>query len=298
MFIIRYKIFFISLSATLVALGIASLVAFGINPGIEFTGGSLAEISYPEGRPEIETLQMSLNNASYDYVTVLPTGDNGVFLKSRDLTEEERSSIFGVMTLGGEAPIKEESFTSIGPSLGKELATKTLWALLLVMVVIALFVAYAFRHVSKPVSSWRYGMVVIVSLLHDVVVTAGIFAIISHFTGGSADSLFVVALLTVLGLSINDTIVVFDRIRENLKNYGKETFDNIVGDSITQTFARSINTSLSTVIVLVALVIFGPDTTRMFAITLAIGMIIGTYSSIFLASPLLVLMKPKEEISN
>jgi len=295
MFIIKHKTFFISLSAILVGLGIASLIFFGINPGIEFTGGSMAELSYPEGRPEIEVLQQSLQDAQYDFVTVLPTGDDGIFLKSRDLTEAERVSIFNTLTLGGESPIKEESFTSIGPSLGKELATKTLWALVFVMIAIALFVAYAFRHVSKPVSSWRYGLVVIVSLLHDVVVTAGIFALIAHFTGGSADSLFVVALLTVLGLSINDTIVVFDRVRENLKNYGKESFESIVGNSITQTFARSINTSLSTVIVLVALMLFGPDSTRMFAATLAIGMIIGTYSSIFLASPLLVLMKPEKD---
>ena len=154
------------------------------------------------------------------------------------------------------------------------------------------FIAWAFRGVSKPVQSWKYGIVAIVTLLHDILVPAGLFAILGRFVGAEVDALFIVALLTILGISINDTIVVFDRIRENLRfNEDKgrrEEFEEVVGRSITQTIARSINTSLTVVIVLAALYLLGPVVTKNFALTLIVGMIAGTYSSIFLASPLLV----------
>jgi preprotein translocase subunit SecF len=295
MFVIKYRKVFIAISAVLVAAGIALVSVFGLNLGIEFTGGSLSEINYPDGRPEVALINDALINQEYDFVTVLPTEENGIFIKSRDLSEEERVGIFETLTLGGEYQIEEKSFTSIGPSLGKELARKATWALIIVALAIILFVAYAFRHVSKPVSSWRYGLIAVIALIHDVVLTSGVFVIISQVTGATADSLLVVALLTVLGLSVNDTIVVFDRVRENLREKKGDTFAETVGQSLKQTVARSINTSVSTIIVLVALVIFGPDSTKMFALTLAFGMLFGTYSSIFLASPLLVLMQSKKE---
>ena len=295
MFVIKYRKVFLSISALLVAAGTALVSVFGLNLGIEFTGGSQAEISYPDGRPEISELNAALEEAELDYVTILPTEDDAIFVKSRDLTEEERLTIFGTLTLGGEFPIVEESFTSIGPSLGKELARKATWALVVVALAIILFIAYAFRHVSKPVSSWRYGFIAVVALVHDVTLTSGVFVLISQITGATADSLFVVALLTVLGLSVNDTIVVFDRVRESLREKKGEDFKKIVGGSLRQTVTRSINTSISTIIVLVALVVFGPESTKMFALTLAFGMLFGTYSSIFLASPLLVVLQQKED---
>lgn len=279
----------------MVAAGIVLVSVFGLNLGIEFTGGSLAEISYPDGRPEMSEINDSLVGAGVDYVTVLSTEETGVFVKSRDLTEEERLVIFEALTVGGEYQIVEESFTSIGPSLGKELARKATWALVIVALAIILFIAYAFRGVSKPVSSWRYGFIAVVALVHDVVLTSGVFVAISQFTGATADSLFIVALLTVLGLSVNDTIVVFDRVRETLRDSKGDDFDHVVGSSLKQTITRSINTSVSTIIVLVALVVFGPDSTKMFALTLAFGMLFGTYSSIFLASPLLVMLQSKED---
>jgi preprotein translocase subunit SecF len=295
MFVIKYRKVFLSISAILVAAGIALVSVFGLNLGIEFTGGSLAEISYPDGRPEVEMINESLSESGFDYVTVLPTEEDGIFIKSRDLSEEERVGIFEALTVGGEHQIEEKSFTSIGPSLGKELARKATWALIVVALAIIIFIAYAFRHVSKPVSSWRYGLIAVIALVHDVVLTSGVFVIISQITGATADSLLVVALLTVLGLSVNDTIVVFDRVRENLREKKNDDFKEIVGESLKQTVARSINTSVSTIIVLVALVVFGPESTKMFALTLAFGMLFGTYSSIFLASPLLVMLKPKED---
>jgi len=295
MFVIKYRKLFVSLSALMVIGGVVLVSVFGLNLGIDFTGGSLAEISYPDGRPDVVEINTSLADAGYDFATVLPTEDNGVFVKSRDLTEVERIGIFEALSIGGEFPIEEKSFTSIGPSLGKELARKATWALIIVALAIILFIAYAFRGVSKPVSSWRYGFIAVIALIHDVILTSGVFVLISQFTGATADSLFVVALLTVLGLSVNDTIVVFDRVRENLRESKNKTFEEIVGGSLYQTIARSVNTSLSTIIVLVALFIFGQDSTKMFALTLAFGMLFGTYSSIFLASPLLVFMQPKED---
>ena len=189
-------------------------------------------------------------------------------------------------TLG---PIHEDEFTSVSPTIGQELLNKGLIALALVAVCIILFIAFAFRKVSKPVASWKYGIVAIITLVHDILIPTGLFAVLGHFEGAEVDSLFIVALLTLLGISINDTIVVFDRIRENLGTGAKkETFDETVGRSVMQTLARSINTSLAVVIVLAALYIFGPASTQVFALTLIVGMVAGTYSSIFLASPLLV----------
>lgn len=177
--------------------------------------------------------------------------------------------------------------------MGRELTRKAILAIILVAITIICFIAYAFRKVSKPVSSWRYGLIAIVSLLHDIIIPVGIFSWLSYYLGAEVDTLFVVALLTVLGLSVSDTIVIFDRIRENLhneQNISKADFSVVVGKSLNQSFVRSISTSLSTILVLVALFFFGPETTKYFALILISGMFFGTYSSIFLASPLLVLV--------
>jgi preprotein translocase subunit SecF len=188
--------------------------------------------------------------------------------------------------------MKEDQFTTVGPTLGAELLRKAWIALGLVMLCIILFIAFAFRHVSKPVASWKYGVVAIVTLLHDVLIPAGLFAFLGFYDGAEIDSLFIVALLTILGISINDTIVVFDRIRENLRlneeRHKQETFESVVGRSIKQTLSRSLNTSLTVIIVLFSLFLVGPVSTKDFALTLIVGMVAGTYSSIFLAAPLLV----------
>lgn len=259
----------------------------GLNLGIDFVGGSLTEISYPEGRPELVDIRSEITAAGFTNAIVQPVGDIGLSIKTQDLTEDERVALFNALGVGQVSV--EESFTSIGPSIGKELQSKAVTALIMVSIAIILFIAYVFRGVSKPISSWKYGAIAVVTLVHDVILTTGAFALIGLFTNAQIDSLFIVALLTVLGLSVNDTIVVFDRIRENLKeNISNKSFTQIVGMSLSQTYTRSINTSLSTIIVLVALVIWGPESTKMFALALSFGMFFGTYSSIFIASPLLV----------
>jgi preprotein translocase subunit SecF len=202
---------------------------------------------------------------------------------------EKESLVEALRTLGAAEEIQ---FTSIGPSIGAELMQKAWIAISLVVVLTVLFIAFAFRGVSKPVSSWKYGIVAIVTLLHDILLPTGLFAYLGYISGAEVDALFIVALLTILGISINDTIVVFDRIRENLRlneeRRKHEEFAEVVERSIKQTIARSINTSVTVIIVLLSLYFFGPEATKNFALTLTVGMIAGTYSSIFLASPLLV----------
>lgn len=295
MWIIKNKTIFIWISLVLMALSIVALIIFGLNVGIDFRGGALTEVAYPEGRPDISLVQEKVGELELGEVLIQPAGDDGFFVKTKDLTEEERQMLFAALALDGEFQLEEKSFTSIGPSVGRELKKKAIVALIIVALAIILFIAYVFRKVSKPVSSWKYGFIAVFTLIHDVLLTTLAFIIISRITGAEADTLFIVALLTVLGLSVNDTIVVFDRVRENLKERVSEFFSETVGISLKQTIMRSINTSLSTIIVLLALFFFGPETTKIFALTLAFGMFFGTYSSIFLASPLLVWIEERQK---
>ena len=204
----------------------------------------------------------------------------------RDITDGEKNQILD--TLGNT--VIEKSFTSIGPSVGAELVRKSIICFILVSLGIIFWIAFSFRKVSKPVSSWKYGLIAIVSLIHDTIIAAGAFALIGHLTGAEVDTLFVVAILTTLGLSVSDTIVVFDRIRENIRIGQSKIFEETVGKSLGQVFTRSIITSSTVIIVLLSLVFWGPSSTRLFSIVLTIGMFFGTYSSIFLASPLLVIV--------
>lgn len=291
MFVIKYKKIFIGISVVLMALSIVGLLTWGLKIGIDFKGGSMTEVVYTDGLPDVRVMEEKILELDYGSVVVQPIGENGLSIKTRDLTEAEHQSLLATLSEDGSLKMEERSFTSIGPSVGKELKTKSVISLVIVALTMIIFVAYAFRKVAKPVSSWKYGLIVVAALIHDVILTAGVFTLISHFTGAEADTLFVVALLTVLGLSVNDTIVVFDRVRENLTNKISHEFSTVVGKSLNQTMLRSLNTSLSVIIVLIALFIFGPDSTRIFALTLACGMFFGTYSSIFIASPLLVIVE-------
>ena len=294
MFIIKHKKIFISLSVSLVILSLLSLFILGLNIGIDFKGGALTEVVYNTERPAQADLDAALQSLELGSILVQPTGDMGYILKSRDLNDAEHALLLKTLSLGGNNELTETSFNSIGPSVGKELTRKAVIAIILVSLAIICFIAFAFRKVSRPVSSWRYGFIAIVTLLHDVIIPIGIFTFLSHFYGAELDTLFVVAILTILGLSVSDTIVIFDRIRENLNNQtnvAKSNFSEIVGGSLEQSFVRSICTSLTVILVLLALFVFGPVSTKYFALMLITGMFFGTYSSIFLASPLLVLVE-------
>jgi preprotein translocase subunit SecF len=291
MFIINNKKIFIGISIALVVISAVLLSVFGLRFGIDFKGGALTEVEYASARPEAPVLAQSLkslNLSDLGDAVIQPTGEKGYIIKTKDLTEQERMSFFQALTIGGKYQGQVKSFNAVGPSIGQELRRKAVIAISLVSLAIILFIAYAFRKVSKPVSSWRYGIIAIITLLHDVAIPVGFFTLMSHYNNVEVDTLFVVAVLTILGLSVSDTIVVFDRIRENLKAQISKDFRETVGKSLEQVYTRSINTSLTVILVLLSLYFFGPASTKYFALMLASGMFFGTYSSIFLASPLLV----------
>ncbi|HEY4477828.1 MAG TPA: protein translocase subunit SecF [Candidatus Paceibacterota bacterium] len=301
MFIVKNKKIFVLLSTVLVAVSIILISVFGLKVSIDFKGGALTEVAYDTVRPDQETLSENLKVLELGSVLIQPTGDMGYIVKSRDLSDTEHTALLKVLSLDGANSLKEVNFNSIGPSVGRELTRKAIVAVILVSLAIIFFIAYAFRKVSSAgrqgVASWQYGLIAIVTLLHDVIISVGLFALLSHYYGAELDTLFVVAVLTVLGLSVSDTIVIFDRIRENLSKESKidkANFSQIIGDSLNQSFARSIATSLTVILALLALVFFGPTSTKYFAIMLTAGMFFGTYSSIFLASPLLVLVHERQ----
>jgi len=288
MFIITYKKVFVLISLALVTISVGAMLFFGLPLGIEFKGGALTEVTYTGSRPAVEAVQDILSRQSIGTVHVQPIGEDGYVIKTRALSESERQAVLQSLTIDKASPAQEKNFTSIGPSVGRELARKAVISIILVALGIVFFIAYAFRKVTRPVSSWKYGIIAIMTLLHDVVIAVGVFAVLAHVYGIEIDTLFVVAVLTILGLSVSDTIVVFDRIRENVREGTYKTFTETVGRSIEQAFTRSINTSVTVILALLALFFFGPASTKVFALTLTAGMFFGTYSSIFLASPLLV----------
>lgn len=291
MFIIRHKKIFIGISTVLVVVSLLSLFIFGLKIGIDFKGGALDEVSYKTSRPTQADLTKPLAALGFGDILLQPTGNLGYIVKSRDLSDSEHAALLQTLSQGDSSTLTELSFDSIGPSVGRELTRKAILAVILISIAIICFIAFAFRKVSKPVSSWKYGLIAIVTLLHDVAIPVGLFVILSHIYGAEVDTLFVVAVLTILGLSVSDTIVIFDRIRENLRNQAavaKVNFGEVVGKSLEQSYVRSICTSLTVILVLLALFFFGPVSTRYFALMLTAGMFFGTYSSIFLASPLLV----------
>jgi preprotein translocase subunit SecF len=290
--LMNYKQYFLAAPVILSVLSLIALLVWGLKPGIDLVGGSYLEVSYSatSTAPTSDQVKDAAAASGITDSRVQPTGSTGFILRQKDLSNDEHQALLkGLGTLGS---VTEVQFNSVGPTIGAELLQKAWIAIALVIISIIIFIAFAFRGVSKPVESWKYGVVAIVTLIHDILIPTGLFAILGQTHNAEVDSLFIVALLTILGISINDTIVVFDRIRENLrKNHDKskhEAFDEVVSKSIKQTLTRSINTSVAVIIVLVALYALGPASTHDFALTLIVGMVAGTYSSIFLASPLLV----------
>lgn len=295
MFVVHYKNIFLSIGAVLLLIALGSVAFLGLKPSIDFSGGTLLEVSYEE-RPSQEAVRGKVENLAVGSFSVREAGDEGFIIRTRDLNQEELDALTALLSFD-EFTVSVDRVTTIGPSLGSELTRKALFALLALSVVIVLYVAYVFRKVSRPVPSIFYGLIVVAVLLHDIILPAGFFAIMGYFFGAEVDALFVVALLAILGYSVNDTIVVFDRIRENLKGNiereVKEDFAITVGKSLQQTYVRSINTSLTTALALLALFFLGAGVTENFALTLLVGVVAGTYSSIFLAAPLLVLLQKK-----
>lgn len=290
--IIKYRKVWLLISAALVTLAVTAVAVWGLRLGLDFTGGSLLEVKFNAGQPTVSDVQAGLKDVGVSSLVIQPTGSNSVILRFQETSQEKHLAVveaLGKMSVAKDG-MTEIRFESIGSSVGAELRTKSFWVMFLVLLVIILYISIAFNKVSKPVVSWKYGLISVIALFHDVVLTVGAFAVLGHYMNVEVNTPFIVALLTVLGYSVHDTIVVFDRTRENLPK-SKESFADTVNHSLNQTFVRSITTTVTVLLSLLAVLLFGGASIRDFALALIIGVFCGAYSSLFVASPLLVYME-------
>lgn len=289
--IIQKRKIFLTFSTLAVVGSILALIFWGLNFGVDFTGGSLLEVSFKNYQPTVTEIQNSLQEIDLHGLVVQPTNDS-IILRFKESSEEVHQAVLGkLQTFAAaktDATVTELQFDAVGSSVGQELKSKSFNSIAIVFIMIILYISWAFRKVSKPVASWKYGVAAIIALIHDVLFTLGVFSVLGHFYGVEINTPFIAAVLTVLGYSVSDTIIVFDRIRENLPK-SQENFENTVNRSVNQTITRSLNTSISSTLALIAILFFGGDTIKDFALALVVGIFVGTYSSIFIASPVLVI---------
>ncbi|MBT4121146.1 MAG: protein translocase subunit SecF [Candidatus Magasanikbacteria bacterium] len=317
--LIKYKKVPFVISSVLFVVSLILIFTIGLRPGIDFTGGSLMEITFSSERPTIDQVKESLGQLDLGLgePVIQPTGEKGMIIRVQYMGEDEHQEVLsnlrksfetspseeivilesegleeGVdiadVELAIENKVWEERIETIGPAISAQLKSRAIYAVIAVVIAIIVYVAYAFRKVSKPVKSWKYGISAVIALIHDVTLTMGIFVLLGKYLNVEIGIPFVVALLTILGYSVNDTIVVFDRVRENLIKRSADKFAEMVNLGVNQTILRSINTSVTTLVVLFSLFLFGGESIKYFALALIVGIASGTYSSIFLASPLLV----------
>lgn len=289
--LMRYKIWYFVFSLLIILPGLYFLMTQGLKLGIDFTGGALLEYKF-ERNVDINNLRQQVIAQGIEVGQITPSSSNTYIIRTKPLDEKKINVIKNALT-DKYGKIEERRVEFVGPIIGVELRNKAMMALVLASSAIVLYITFSFRKVPKPASSWRFGVAAIVALLHDILLVVGVFAILGKFLGVEVDTLFVTALLTVIGFSVHDTIVVFDRIRENLiKNVGRKFID-VANISVVQTLGRSLNTSLTVVFVLTALLLFGGETIKWFVVALLVGIISGTYSSIFNATALLVWWEEK-----
>lgn len=289
----KTKIWF-TFSGLMIVASIFGLFAYGLNLGIDFTGGSSMELKFANSVENSELAQVYIDTLQLTQAPVIiPENDNTYIVRTKDVDDLTHTTLLENLNqkLG---QVEELRFTTIGPTVGATMKEKAFLALLLANVAIVVFIAFAFRKVPRRVSPWKFGFCAIAALMHDILITVGLFAFLGRFFGVEIDMLFITALLTILGFSVHDTIVVFDRIRENLKLQDRNSsFGETANTALNQTMARSINTSLSTLITLVALLFFASESIYWFVLALVFGITVGTYSSIFIATPLLVVWQDK-----
>ena len=287
---IRYKKIYFLLIGVLSLASIASLAVFGLKPGIDFTGGSILEIEYKEARPSSEIIGEKLAGLDLGQLTLQPTGEKGAIIRMKDINEDIHQEI--VQRLGRDI-IEEKRFESVGSLIGQELRQKTITLISVSLFAIVFYIALAFRKVRRPIRSWEYALASLSSLFHDILIPLGVFSILGRFYGVEISIPVVTALLTIGGSSINNVIVVFDRIRENIMKRGGSgvTFEDTVNKSINETLGRCLNTSLCYLLPLFAIFFFGGETLKYFSLALIIGIIAGTYSAVLLAAPLLTIFK-------
>ncbi len=289
--LMKYKIWYFVISLLIVLPGLYFLVTSGLRLGIDFTGGALLEYKF-EKDISSEELKREVSSQNIEVGQLTATADNTYIIRTKPLDQSKINQLKN--TLNEKfGKVQERRVEFVGPVIGSELRQKAIFGVALASVVIVLYIAFSFRKIPKPQSSWKFGITAVLALLHDILMVVGVFAILGKFLGVEVDTLFVTALLTVIGFSVHDTIVVFDRIRENLSKHMGRKFIDVANLSVVQTLGRSLNTSLTVVFVLLAMLLFGGDTIRWFIVALLVGIISGTYSSIFNATALLVWWEEK-----
>ncbi len=281
----QHRRIFYLISALIIVPGILSLLVHGLKLSIDFTGGSVLELANIDklNQKELETEISKHANV----ISIQETGKNAYLIRTEPIEQKVNTVILEDLRKK-DSDVKEVSFDTVGPTIGAEMARKAFFAVLIASAAITLYIAYAFREVSKPLSSWKYGVAAVSALLHDVLFLVGLFSILGWLFHVEIDALFITALLTIMGFSVHDSIVVFDRVRENLKRELPLPFDEVVNVSLMETFNRSLNTTISTVLVIFTLLLFSEGAMRWFLFALFVGILSGTYSSLFNASPLLV----------
>lgn len=286
--IIGKRNWYFAISLLLIVPGIISLFLYGLKLSIDFTGGSRLVLQYPQvvNEKKVEDIKGVFEENKIEVVTI-QRSDKSVIVRTKPLDDKQDAKLLKDLK-AKTGDVKQEQYETIGPVVGKETTLNALSAVGISSLLIVLYIAWSFRGVRKPVSSWRFGVCAIIALLHDALLLIGLFSLLGHFAGVEIDSLFITALLTVIGFSVHDTIVVFDRLRENLRRNVEASFEQVANDSILQTLVRSLNTSFTALLVLFTLLIFGGETIRWFVVAMIIGIASGTYSSIFNAAPLLV----------
>lgn len=280
-----------TISVGLVLTSIILLFTIGLKPGLDFTGGTLLEVNFTENRPEVSEIQQSLSSLNLGSLVLQQTGEKGYLFKTQFMSEQQHQDVLKNLRTSfekGDNKVLENKIETIGPSISSQLKKQAVKMGIAVVIGIIVYIAYSFRKVSRPIESWKFGVAAVVALVHDVLITTGIFVLLGKYMGVEVDIAFVVAMLTILGYSVNDTIVVFDRIREKLIRSSSKVFAETVNIAVNETIARSINTSLTVMLTLLALFFFGGSSIHYFSLALIIGVFFGTYSSIFVASSLLV----------
>jgi len=284
---IKYKKVFYGFSIVLVVLAVASIAVFGLKPGIEFSGGSSLELTFEEQAPFFDEIRTSLQTLDLGEVSIQKTSGNGVILKMKFIDEETHQKVLKELNTIGKVQQGSEGFQVIGPVIGEELKQKTKIVVILALISILIYIAFSFRKIARPVNSWVYGMAGLIALFHDVLIPLGVFAVLGKFYGIEVTIPIITAFLTVFGYSINDSVVVFDRVRENLLKTRELDFSLVVEKSLNETLTRSINTSFTTLLALFAILFLGGESLKYFSFSLILGIGLGTYSSLFLATPLL-----------
>lgn len=287
---IKHTKFYFLVSALLLVPGIYSLARYGLRLSIDFTGGTLIEIQTAATQSDISQAALS---AGIEISSIQSSADNTFLLRTKLATQQQNETFKSQLKTKTNTDPLDKRFETVGPVVGKELAQKALLSLILASFFIILYIAWSFRTIPAPYASWKFGVSAVIALLHDVLVVLGFFSIFGHYFHVEIDSLFVTALLTVIGFSVHDTIVVFDRVRENLPKLPGSSLAEVVDFSLAETLVRSLNTSFTVLITLSALLLFGGHSIRWFVVALLIGIISGTYSSIFNAAPILVIWEAR-----